>query len=128
MTNVNDYMGDVRAHDSLGRVSIPIDWKRILFGREDLNPQTRLEDNRVELFCTPQGIIIKPYNPTNKNEVGKIRKMDNNGRVCIPKTWRDYFGLVWDEEAKRGSLVEIFKVEEGILIRPYKGEVKAFNN
>lgn len=46
--------------------------------------------------------------------VGIVRKLDELGRLCIPKEFRDQLGL-----ADRAP-VEILATADGVLVRPYK--------
>lgn len=46
--------------------------------------------------------------------IGVIRKIDELGRVVIPKDLRDING--WEP----GTLMEIFVTEKGVLFAPYK--------
>lgn len=46
--------------------------------------------------------------------LGIIRRLDNLGRVVIPKEARDVLGL------DAGSPVEIFLTTQGVFIRPYR--------
>lgn len=43
-------------------------------------------------------------------KTGFRRKLDNLGRVTIPKEYREYF------EMKKGEMVAITEVEDGVLI------------
>ena len=53
-----------------------------------------------------------------KGSIGITRKVDNLGRVTIPKEYRRFFKM------GRNQNVEIIAMEEGILIRVPNREVK----
>ena len=47
---------------------------------------------------------------------GIIKRVDNLGRICIPKAMRQLYGLSYD--------VELIVTGEGVLIRPVGGIYK----
>ena len=53
-----------------------------------------------------------------KNIIGLVRKIDNLGRVTIPKELRDIF------EFKVHEYVEIYATEQGVFIRNPSIEIK----
>ena len=53
-----------------------------------------------------------------KGSIGITRKMDNLGRVTIPKEYRRFFKM------ERNHNVEIIATDDGILIRVPNREVK----
>lgn len=52
-------------------------------------------------------MILKP--------TGIVRKLDDLGRVCIPKELRNTLDL------PEGTAIEIFVAEEGVFLKPYTG-------
>lgn len=52
--------------------------------------------------------------------IGVVRRMDDLGRVCLPKEFRKVLGL------NPGDAVDMVPTSEGIILRPYKTEEPDF--
>ena len=53
--------------------------------------------------------------------IGVVRRMDDLGRVCLPKEFRKVLGL------NPGDAVDMVPTSEGIILRPYKAEEPDFD-
>jgi AbrB family looped-hinge helix DNA binding protein len=53
--------------------------------------------------------------------IGVVRRMDDLGRVCLPKEFRKVLGL------NPGDAVDMIPTSEGIILRPYKAKEPDFD-
>jgi len=57
--------------------------------------------------------MIKSFADVDKSELrGMVRRMDNLGRILVPKEYRKELGLETDNR------IEITALEDGLLVRP----------
>jgi len=61
--------------------------------------------------------MIKSYADIDKNDLrGLVRRLDDLGRILIPKEYRRELGLERDDK------VELYALKDGVLIRLWDGE------
>lgn len=93
--------GIIRHVDELGRIVIPIEMRR------KLNIQ---EYEALEMFKVNDNVVIKKYDKINvKENKSIIRKIDELGRIVMPKEWRQMLELQTDSAVE--VLLQIGEIE-----------------
>lgn len=96
--------GMVRNLDGLGRIVVPIELRRTLKWNEA---------DRIEIWVEGKHVALK-NNADQKELVGSVdRKLDELGRVVIPKEVRKRLGII------EGDAIEIFVDGDMLLLKKY---------
>lgn len=111
----NKTFGFIRKVDKSGRFCLPSDFRKFFFNEEDVAAGKQA----VSVVCLADKIIVSPYDEsTAPTGTIVVRKLDNIGRVSIPKAWREALGLI----NRKGDIliptIEISMSEAGIIIAP----------
>lgn len=81
----NNYIGVIRKLDSIGRITLVKEYL------EFLNIQNK---DKVCIYDKDNKIIIAKDQNLNLGEISDIRKVDNVGRVVVPKEIREKLRLI----------------------------------
>ena len=97
----SELRGMVRRVDSLGRILVPMEYRKEL-GLE--------KDVKIEIEVLEDGMLIQPL---RAGEPGSLsaRHIDTLGRVNIPVAARRKLGIIYHDE------LEIFLLRSGLFIR-----------
>jgi len=96
----SELRGTMRSVDSLGRILIPMEFRKELELEKDV---------KIEIEVLEDGMLIQ----TAQTAVGAAaqRRIDNLGRVNIPVAARRILGIAYHDE------LEIFLLRAGLFIR-----------
>jgi len=104
--------GTIRRVDSLGRILVPMEYRKEL-GLE--------QDVRIEIAVLDDGMLIRSFTgPADPNDeplraagLGRLtaRRIDSLGRINVPVAARRVLGIAFHDE------LEIFLLRDGMFIR-----------
>lgn len=105
--------GIVRRVDDLGRVVIPKELRKVLKIQEH---------DPIEIFIENTNVVLKKHNIDSAESIGIVRKIDDLGRIVIPKELRKTLKI------QENNPLEIFVEDDKVLLRKYSIVDKELND